>query len=731
MALNQPAKGVQNAALIRPGIAVPPPIPKSYGHPRRSQRSMQVRTLRRAAMSVDLGGLLDTLPGLVWTALPDGRLDYVGRRWLDYTGLSLETASGDGWTRAVHSDDLPRLLEEWNSIIASRRTGEVEARMRRHDGVYRWFRFQACPMPAAATAEGAGWCGMNIDIDDARRAEGKLAAERRLLELMATGAPVTETLEAACREIEALAPDSACSVLLTSEGEEVIWVGGGPSLPDDCHTNLEGPQFDPSAGPCSLAAALNMPVIASDMASDPRFSGSASTRAIVAQGYRSCWAMPVLSRGGEVIGVLAIWRRTPEGPPDGEPELVDRFAQVVGLAIERGKGEEALRASEAELRQAYKHLTEGQQLSRTGSFTLDPRSQEQVWSQELGRICGVPPGGKLDLEILRGIIHPDDLQTFDAVVAASSAGVDPEVKFRIVTARGVKHLHAVAHRVTGPEGHTLFHGAIHDITEATLAEQALSRARAELAHVSRVSMMGALTASIAHEVNQPLAGIITNASTCLRMLAADPPDLQGARATAQRTIRDGNRAADVIQRLRALFARKAPDLERLDLNDGAREVLALSESELQRRRISVRRAFAEDLPVVSGDRIQLQQVILNLVLNAADAMSAVEDRPRDMLLTTGRGPGDSVQLSVRDNGMGLGGEPAEALFQAFHTTKPDGMGIGLSISRSIVEAHGGKLVGASNDGPGATFTFSIPCVPDEAPATRTPTTALSLSLGVG
>jgi C4-dicarboxylate-specific signal transduction histidine kinase len=220
--------------------------------------------------------------------------------------------------------------------------------------------------------------------------------------------------------------------------------------------------------------------------------------------------------------------------------------------------------------------------------------------------------------------------------------------------------------------------------------------------------MGALTASIAHEVNQPLAGIITNASTCLRMLAADPPNLEGAQATAQRTIRDGNRASDVIQRLRGLFARKAPSLERLDLNDAAREVVALSASELQRRRVVVRTAFAEDLPEVRGDRIQLQQVVLNLVLNAADAMGAVDDRPRDLLVATAR-DGGHARLSVRDNGMGLAGKPVEECFQPFHTTKADGMGIGLSISRSIVEAHGGKLWGAPNDGPGATFAFAIPC----------------------
>jgi len=229
-----------------------------------------------------------------------------------------------------------------------------------------------------------------------------------------------------------------------------------------------------------------------------------------------------------------------------------------------------------------------------------------------------------------------------------------------------------------------------------------------------------MTASIAHEINQPLAGIVTNASTCLRMLAADTLNLEGARATAQRTIRDVHRAAEIIQRLRAMFARKQLSVEPLDLNDTAREVLTLSSGELQHRRVTVRTDFAEDLPVVSGDRVQLQQVILNLILNAADAMSRICEDLRSLMVETRRDNTNRVRLSVCDTGVGIDPGMADKIFDAFYTTKTNGMGIGLSVSRSIIESHGGRLWVIANEGPGATFAFSIPYVVGSAPETLGP-----------
>ncbi len=218
--------------------------------------------------------------------------------------------------------------------------------------------------------------------------------------------------------------------------------------------------------------------------------------------------------------------------------------------------------------------------------------------------------------------------------------------------------------------------------------------------MARVTTLGVLTASIAHEVNQPLSGIITNASTCLRMLAADPPNVAGARETARRSIRDGHRASEVITRLRALFGKKNATPEVVDLNDATREVIALLLSGLQKDRMILRTELADDLPPVTGDRVQLQQVVLNLILNASDSMSGVDDRPRQLVIRTERDEDDHVRLTVQDAGVGFDPQVVERLFEAFYTTKSGGMGIGLSVSRSIIESHHGRLWAASNDGPG-------------------------------
>jgi PAS domain S-box-containing protein len=230
-----------------------------------------------------------------------------------------------------------------------------------------------------------------------------------------------------------------------------------------------------------------------------------------------------------------------------------------------------------------------------------------------------------------------------------------------------------------------------------------------LAHANRIATLGQLSASIAHELNQPLTGIITNSGTCLRMLTRDPLNLDGAREAVRRTLRDGRRASDVIARLRALFNKQESASESVDLNEATREVIALSLGELQNRRVILRTDFAEDLQCVTADRVQLQQVVLNLLRNALDAMNTVDDRPRDLLIRTEREEGDWVRLSVKDAGVGFDPHTMDQLFEAFYSTKNDGMGVGLSVSRSIIENHQGRLCAVLNDGPGATFSFSVPC----------------------
>jgi len=371
---------------------------------------------------------------------------------------------------------------------------------------------------------------------------------------------------------------------------------------------------------------------------------------------------------------------------------------------ERRRAEEALKRSEA-------FLAEGQRLSRVGSFSWHVESGEITWSDELYRIFEFDRDVRVTLELIGSRVHPEDIPLLnDMIDRARGTSSDFEYEHRLLMPNhSVKYLHLVGHGRRDRHGRLVYIGAAQDVTEHRLSEETLGKVRSELAHMARVTSLGALTASIAHEVNQPLSGIVTNASTCLRMLTLDPPNIDGARETARRTIRDGNRASDVITRLRALFSKKDTIAERVDLNDATKEVIALSLSELHRNRIILRCELADAAPLVTGDRVQLQQVILNLLRNGSDAMNSVHDRPRELLIRTEREEGDWALLSVRDAGIGFDPQSMDKLFQAFYTTKSDGMGIGLSISRSIIEQHDGRLWATLNDGPGATFSFSIPC----------------------
>ena len=407
----------------------------------------------------------------------------------------------------------------------------------------------------------------------------------------------------------------------------------------------------------------------------------------------------VRADGSEFPVELAITRIPVDGPPS--------FTGYLRDITSRKKAEERLRRSEA-------FLAEAQRLSLTGSFSWRVATDEITWSDQVYRIFELDRAVPVTLERILARVHPEDVTLLrEMIERARSDGSDFEYEHRLLMPdHSIKYLHLVAHAVRDQDERLEYIGAVQDVTDRRLSEEALGKARSELAHVARITSLGVLTASIAHEVNQPLSGIITNAGTCLRMLAADPPNVDGARETARRTIRDGNRASDVIKRLRALFDKRGVTAEPVDLNEATREVFALSLSELQRSRVTLRPELADDLPPVMGDRVQLQQVILNLLRNALDAMSGVVARPRQLVVRTERDEEDCVRLTVQDSGVGLGTESAARLFEAFYTTKTGGMGIGLSVSRSIIESHHGRLWAAPNDGPGATFAFAIPRAPE-------------------
>jgi len=396
-----------------------------------------------------------------------------------------------------------------------------------------------------------------------------------------------------------------------------------------------------------------------------------------------------------------------------DQRVVQRTAELAA-ANEGLKQELAERKrAEQELQRSEAFLAEAQHLSRIGSFSWRVSTDEITWSEQLYRIFQIDRDARVTFELIGTRIHPEDLSVFQEQIERSRQDrSDVQLEFRLQMPDGaVKYVHVAAH-IRGDRSQLEYIGAVQDVTERRSWEEALSKARSELAHVARITSLGVLTASIAHEVNQPLSGIVTNASTCLRMLAADPPNLDGARETARRTIRDGNRASEVVTRLRALFRKKETTNESVDLNDATREVVVLSSSELQRNRVILQQELADDLAAVAGDRVQLQQVILNLLRNASDAMSAVDDRPRQLLIRTEADEDNHVRLTVKDVGVGFSPHSADRLFESFYTTKNDGMGIGLSVSRSIIESHHGRLWATPNDGPGVTFSFSVPCRPE-------------------
>jgi len=377
---------------------------------------------------------------------------------------------------------------------------------------------------------------------------------------------------------------------------------------------------------------------------------------------------------------------------------------------ERKEAENALRQSEM-------YLAEAQRLSRTGSFGWRVASGEIIWSEETFRMFGFDKTPSIKHAAVFQRVHPDDRARVEQTIdRASRDGKDFAHGYRLLMPDGaVKHVHATAHAVTDAAGEIEFVGAVTDITSRKRAEAELHEAQANLAHVTRVTALGEMAASIAHEVNQPLAAVVTNATACLRWLDREPANLKEARSTVQSIVADGNRAGEVIQRVRALVNKTANQKAPLHINDVVNEVISLVQHELFSHRVALRLELAPALSPVLADRIQLQQVILNLVINGIEAMQPVKDRPRELLIRTQQDETNQVLVTVSDCGVGVAAENADRLFDAFFSTKSGGMGMGLSICRSIVNAHGGRLSASANAGPGATFQFTLPLHQEDSP----------------
>lgn len=368
--------------------------------------------------------------------------------------------------------------------------------------------------------------------------------------------------------------------------------------------------------------------------------------------------------------------------------------------------------AEEERRRAEVYLREGQRLSHTGSWAWNVSTGELYWSEEHYRIFGLDPETfTLTIEAAQQFIHPEDRTAANqAFCKATGEGSAFGWDLRIVRPDGtIRYVHSQAYPLFNEAGELReYVGTIIDMTQRKQAEEALRKAQSELAHANRLATLGEMAASIAHEVNQPLGAIVTNGNASLRLISREPPDLGGSREAIDCMIGDAMRASEVIKRIRGLVKKTPTAKWPLNINETIEEVIALSASELAKNQVAVRTELASDAPLVLGDRVQLQQVLLNLILNANEAMSEPGWKHRELLLTSRQTGKHEINVDVRDSGVGIEPRDRERIFDAFNTSKEGGLGLGLSISRSIIEGHGGRLWTTANKDRGATFHFNLP-----------------------
>ena len=602
--------------------------------------------------------VIDAIPALAWCNLPDGSNEFLSKPWLDYTGLALEESQGWGWQQAFHPDDLPPLMEKWVKMLTSGEPDEVEARLRRHDGVYHWFLIRAEPF-RDETGKIVRWYGTSTDIDDRKKAEEALQSSERNLSLIINTIPTF---------IHVLRTDGSVQYV-----NPAVLDYHGCTLDDVQKGNYRARFFHPE-----------------DVERLREQRRDALLRAVPFETEQRA-----LGKDGRYR-----WFFIRYNPLLDDQGRIDRWYATAFDVEDRKR-------AEAEVEQAYLRLAQAQRVSKTGSFITDLLSDEHSWSEELFRIFELNPGTRITSEAIRALFHPDDLSVYeDAFKEAVDARQDIDLSYRIVTPAGrVKYLHAVAHLLEKISGRPVYIGAIQDVTESKVAEQALTRARAELAHMARVTTLSALTASISHEVNQPIAAAITSAGACLRWLDRDQPDVQRAREAAIRIEHDGKRAAEIISHLKSFYKKDvSPQRETVSVNGLVEEMLVLLRSEAERHSVVMRAELAKDQLSVSADRVQLQQVLMNLMLNGMESMS---ERGGELKTTTRR-DGEEVIVSVSDTGEGIPTDKMEEIFKAFVTTKTGGTGMGLAISSTIIESHNGRLWATGNPEGGATFNFTLP-----------------------
>jgi len=541
------------------------------------------------------------------------------------------------------------------------------------------------------------------DIEDHKQGEVLRVGEKRLLEMIATGGALEDILNALSLMIEEQRSGTLASVLLLNpDGVHLDFVAG-PSLPDEWRQQMAKLPIGPCAGSCGTAAFRGSPVIVSDIKTDPLWEVPEHRASALKHGLRASWSNPVLSSKGKVLGTFCMYYREPRSPSSQDLELIEFATHFVRIAIERDRAEEALRRNEQRLRDVIDTIP-------TITWSVLPNGLNDFTSRYWLEYTGVSTDDSLG-DGWKTAFHPADIaEHVDKWAASLATGKPFENEARVQRADGEYRwfLHRAVPLRDGHGTIVKWYGTAIDIEDRKRAEEERLRLRqleGDLAHINRVSMMGELAASLAHDIKQPLTGAVMSADACVRWLRRDPPDMTEAYEAASRIVSNVTRAAEIIDRVQALFKRGAPERELVDVNDIAREMIALLRHTANRNSISICTELDAGLPATAADRVQLQQVLMNLMLNGIEAM---KDAGGELILTSSRSEEGHILISVSDSGIGLPAHEAERIYEAFFTTKPQGTGMGLSISRRIIQSHGGRLWASNNTGRGTTFQFTLP-----------------------
>lgn len=655
---------------------------------------------RLRASERSLRELTETIPQMLWSADETGTIDYCNQRTLDYTGLTVEEVRGSGWLAAVDPADVEKAAGAWLGAVARGETFQCEFRFRRAPDHYRWCISNAVPLrhPQGNVIR---WFGTIVDLHDWREAQQSLhAIQTRQVAVRADvglafgqdkelGAILHECAESIVRHLDA----AFARIWTLSRDGTLLELRASAGL----YTHLNGAHSRIPMGELKIGmiAREQKHVLTNDIANDPRISDKPWA---AAEGMSSFAGYPLLV-GTRTLGVVAMFSRKPLTA--GTAEALASIADVIAHGIERKHAEQKLRASERDLSLIIETIP-------GLVWCAAPDGELTYLNHRLLDYTGTSLGG-WSQQGWSKLLHPDDAEAaVQAWGQAVATGQPFQTQCRLRRSDGFYRWFQVLAQAAQDSagGVARWYGLLIDIDDRKNMEEALHVNQERLSRAIRTATVGEFAAAVAHEINQPLAAVVANGQACLRWLAAQPPVLAKAHEAAERIVRDGKETGEVVRRIRALFQQASVEKIELDLNGVIREVLHLLNGEAARRQVAVETDLGQDLALVAGDRVQLQQLVFNLLLNGIEAMDSVVDRPKKIFISSKWSGPETVLVEVRDFGTGL--KDPDKIFEAFFTTKEKGMGMGLAICRSIIDAHDGRLWAESGEGPGATFSFSLP-----------------------